>query len=72
MMAKRVLSYFEFPGGKIPYPSLLCSGSKGFSSAEGPLSNLSAGTGLPVKVESAGASSRYHTQDGRHLGEAIL
>ena len=33
-----------------------------------PLSNVSAGTELQEMAESAGASARYHTQDGSHLG----
>ena len=53
--------------------SLLRRGSKGFSSGgEDPLSNVSAGTGLPTTAERAGASARYHAQDGRHPGEAIF
>ena len=36
------------------------------------MSNVSAGTGLPATAESAGASARYHAQDGRHPGEAIF
>ena len=43
-----------------------------FSSWKDPLSNVSAGTGLPAMAESAGASARYHAQDGHHLGEAIF
>ena len=31
-----------------------------------------AGIGLPATAESAGASARYHTQDGRHPGETIF
>ena len=31
-----------------------------------PLSNVSAGTELQATAESAGASARYHTQDGHH------
>ena len=46
--------------------SLLRRGSKGFFFSGGdPLSNVSAGTGLPATAESAGASARYHAQDGR-------
>ena len=53
--------------------SLLRRGSKGFfSGGEDPLSNVSVGTGLPATAESAGASARYHAQDGRHPGEAIF
>ena len=37
-----------------------------------PLSNVSAGTELQATAESAGASARYHTQDGRHPGETIF
>ena len=37
-----------------------------------PLSNLSAGTELQATAESAEASARYHTQDGRHPGETIF
>ena len=36
------------------------------------LSNVSAGTELQATVESAGASARYHTQDGCHPGETIF
>ena len=36
-----------------------------------PLGNISAGTELQATAESAGASARYHTQDGRHPGETI-
>ena len=43
-----------------------------FSGGEDPLSNVSAGTELPATAESAGASARYHAQDGRHPGEAIF
>ena len=39
-----------------------------FSGGEDPLSNVSAGTELPATAESAGASARYHAQDGRHPG----
>ena len=42
-----------------------------FSGGEDPLSNVSAGTELHATAESAGASARYHAQDGRHPGEAI-
>ena len=35
---------------------------------EDPLSNVSAGTGLQATAESAGASARYHAQDGCHPG----
>ena len=42
-----------------------------FSGGEDPLSNVSAGTELQATAESAGASARYHAQDGRHPGEAI-
>ena len=41
-----------------------------FSGGEDPLSNVSAGTELQATAESAGASARYHAQDGRHPGEA--
>ena len=37
-----------------------------------PLSNVSAGTELQATAESAGASARYHTQDGRHPGKTIF
>ena len=37
-----------------------------------PLSNASAGIELQATAESAGASARYHTQDGRHPGETIF
>ena len=43
-----------------------------FSGGEDPLSNVSAGTELQATAESAGASARYHTQDGRHPGETIF
>ena len=47
--------------------------SKGFfSGGVDPLSNVSAGTELQVTAESAGASARYHTQDGHHPGETIF
>ena len=54
--------------------SLLRRGSKVFffSGGEDPLSNVSAGTELQATAESAGASARYHAQDGRHPGEAIF
>ena len=53
--------------------SLLRRGSKGlFSGGVDPLSNVSAGTELQATAESAGASARYHTQDGRHPGETIF
>ena len=42
-----------------------------FSGGVDPLSNVSAGTELQATAESAGASARYHTQDGRHPGETI-
>ena len=49
------------------FPSLLRRGSKVFfSGGEDPLSNVSAGTELQATAESAGASARYHAQDGRH------
>ena len=41
-----------------------------FSCVADPLSNVSAGTGLPATAKSARASARYHAQDGRHPGEA--
>ena len=43
-----------------------------FSDGVDPLSNVSAGTELQATAESAGASARYHTQDGRHPGETIF
>ena len=43
-----------------------------FSCGMDPLSNVSAGTELQATAESAGASARYHAQDGRHLGETIF
>ena len=43
-----------------------------FSGGVDPLSNVSAGTELQASAESAGASARYHTQDGRHPGETIF
>ena len=43
-----------------------------FSGGEDPLSNVSAGIGLPVTAQSAEAFARYHAQDGRHPGEAIF
>ena len=52
--------------------SLLRRGSKGFFFRVDPLSNVSAGTELQATAESAGASARYHTQDGRHPGETIF
>ena len=54
--------------------SLLRRGSKGFFFSGGvdPLSNLSAGTELQATAEGAGASARYHTQDGCHPGETIF
>ena len=54
--------------------SLLRRGSKRFFFSGGvdPLSNVSAGTELQATVESAGASARYHTQDGRHPGKTIF
>ena len=36
------------------------------------MSNVSVGKGLPATAESSGASTRYHTQDGRHPGEAVF
>ena len=58
----------------MPSTSLLRRGSKGifFSDGVDPLSNVSAGTELQVTAESAGASARYHTQDGRHRGETVF
>ena len=52
--------------------SLLRRGSKGLFFWVDPLSNVSAGTELQATAESAGASARYHTQDGRHPGETIF
>ena len=52
--------------------SLLRRGSKGLFFRVDPLSNVSAGTELQATAESAGASARYHTQDGRHPGETIF
>ena len=43
-----------------------------FSGGVDLLSNVSAGTELQATAESAGASARYHTQDGRHPGETIF
>ena len=43
-----------------------------FSGGVDPLSNVSAGTELQATAESAGASARYHTQDGRHPGGTIF
>ena len=43
-----------------------------FSAGVDPLSNVSAGTELQATAESAGASARYHTQDGRHPGVTIF
>ena len=43
-----------------------------FSGGVDPLSNLSAGTELQATAEGAGASARYHTQDGRHAGETVF
>ena len=43
-----------------------------FSGGEDPLSNVSAGTGLQATAESAVASARYHTRDGRHPGKVIF
>ena len=54
------------------WDSLLRRGSKGFFFRVDPLSNVSAGTELQATAESAGASARYHTQDGRHPGETIF
>ena len=60
-------SSVEDPGTQLSPPQRL----KGFfSGGEGPLSNVSAGTELQATAESAGASARYHAQDGRHPGEA--
>ena len=43
--------------------SVLGRGSKGFfSGGEDPLSDVSAGTGLPGTAESVGASARNHAQ----------
>ena len=54
---------------KKPFPPRL----KGvFSGGVDPLSNVSAYRELQATAESAGASARYHTQDGRHLGETIF
>ena len=52
--------------------SLLRRGKGFFSGGVDPLSNVSAGTELQVTTESAGASARYHSQDGRHPGEKIF
>ena len=43
-----------------------------FSGGVDSLSNVSAGTKLQATAESAGASARHHTQDGRHSGETIF
>ena len=43
-----------------------------FLGGEDPLSNVSAGTELQATAESAGASARYQTQDGRRTGEVIF
>ena len=43
-----------------------------FSGRKDPLSNVSAGTGLPATAESAGASARYHAQDGRGNSQGWL
>ena len=43
-----------------------------FFSRVDPLSNVIAGTELQATAESAGASARYHTQDGRHPWETIF
>ena len=46
---------------------------KGFFSRKvDPLSNAIAGTELQAMAVCAGASARYHTQDGRHPGETIF
>ena len=37
-----------------------------------PLSDVSAGTALRATADSAGASARYHIQDGRHPGDVIF
>ena len=47
-------------------------GSKEFLGAEDPLSNASAGIGLPAMAECAEASARYHAQDGRLPGKAVF
>ena len=53
--------------------SLLRRGSKGFFSGwVDPLSNVSAGTELQATAESAGASARYHTQDGSELLSGVV
>ena len=52
--------------------SLLRRGKGFFSGGVDPFSNVCAGTELQVTTESAGASARYHTQDGRHPGETIF
>lgn len=44
-----------------------------FPGGEDPLSNVSAGIGIPATAESASrASARYHTQGDRHPGEAMF
>ena len=43
-----------------------------FSGGVDPLNNVSAGTESQATAESAGASARYHTQDGHHPGETIF
>ena len=58
---------------KLYISSLLRRGSKVFlSGGVDPLSNVSAGIELQAMAESVGASARYHTQDGHHLGETIF
>ena len=53
-------------------PSVIPQRLKGFFFRVDPLSNVSAGTELQATAESAGASARYHTQEGRHPGETIF
>ena len=58
---------------KIASSSLLRRASKGRSKGGvDPLSNVSAGTESQATAESAGASARYHTQDGRHPGKTVF
>ena len=72
---RKLLLQNGYPQGIFNYHSLLRRGSKVFfffSGGVDPLSNVSAGTELQATAESAGASARYHTQDGRHPGETIF
>ena len=70
--SKPAFSHFDFCFGISRFLSPPQRLKGVFSGGVDPLSNVSAGTELQATAESAGASARYHTQDGRHPGETIF